>query len=166
MDYNLQSTNYNLLPNKGFTLIELLVVIAITVALATISAVNFAGYRNKQDLDLTGREIISVLRNAQNRSISQESGSRFGVHFNNTDQNNGYYTLFNGTSSASGILIAKKSLRNSVKFISPSSGASVDVVFNPVSGLPGASSTIIIALKVNVLSSSTININVNGQIQY
>lgn len=147
-------------------MIELLVVIAITVALATIGAVNFAGYRNKQDLDLTDREIISVLRNAQNRSISQESGNRFGVHFNNIDQNNGYYTLFNGTSSVSGTLITKNSLRNSVKFISPSNGASADVIFSPVSGLPNASSAIIIALKANVLSSSTINININGQIQY
>ncbi|MBI4993448.1 prepilin-type N-terminal cleavage/methylation domain-containing protein [Candidatus Wolfebacteria bacterium] len=151
---------------KGFTLIELLIVLAISIALATIGAVNFVNYRNKQDVDLTVREIVAILRNAQDRTIAQESGSRFGVHFDNTNSNSGFYTLFMGTTYVSGISINRVPLRNSIQFTSPSNGTSTDVIFAPISGLPVASTSIIIFSRTNALQSSTINVNSNGQIQY
>ncbi|MBI5306408.1 type II secretion system protein [Candidatus Wolfebacteria bacterium] len=152
---------------KGFTLIELLIVISITAILAVgVSSFNLFGYRNKQDLDLTAREIVVILRNAQDRSISQESGGNYGVYFDNIDANGAFYDLFNGASYSSGTIIKKIPLKNNISFVIPQNGASSSVVFSPLSGIPVSSSTVAISLKSDILSSSTIIINSNGNISF
>lgn len=152
---------------KGFTLFEILIVISI-IAILSVGAgsFNLFSYRQKQDLDLTAREMIAVLRNAQDRSITQESGSRYGVYFDNLDINNAFYSLFSGADYGSGTVIQKTPLRNSIRFAAPQSGASSSIVFNQISGLPNASSAVIIYLKSDVLSSSTIIINSNGRVSF
>ncbi|KKR55666.1 MAG: hypothetical protein UT92_C0001G0009 [Candidatus Curtissbacteria bacterium GW2011_GWA1_40_24] len=151
---------------RAFTLIELLIVIGITVVLATISFLNIFNFRGQNDLDLTVKEIVVVLRNAQDRSISQESGSRWGVHFENPVSAGGFYDLFSGIDYSTSSLVSRSTLRSNLQFSDPAGGNSKDIIFSPVSGLPGGSSTIIIFTKNNPSVSSTIIVNSNGQIQY
>ena len=145
---------------RAFTLIELLIVIGITVVLATISFLNIFNFRGQNDLDLTVKEIVVVLRNAQ------ESGSRWGVHFENPVSAGGFYDLFSGIDYSTSSLVSRSTLRSNLQFSDPAGGNSKDIIFSPVSGLPGGSSTIIIFTKNNPSVSSTIIVNSNGQIQY
>ena len=77
------------LRTSAFTLIELLISIGILAILAGIGFINIVNYKQRQDLSFAGQEIIEVLRNAQNRSLSQEAtstagtGGRWGVYFEN-----------------------------------------------------------------------------------
>lgn len=151
---------------KGFTLIELLLAVGILAIVSVFGFINLFGYREAQDLDSTTREIVIILRNAQDRSISQESNNRFGVHFENPASGQGFYDLFSGTNYVSGVIISKFALRQDVQFSDPAGGNSKDVIFSPVTGLPNASTTIIISLKRDSSVSKTITVNSNGQIQY
>lgn len=152
---------------KAFTLIELLIVISITAVLATVGAMNLISHRRERDVNFTIQEIITVLRNSQDRSIAQEEGSRWGVYFNNpTGDSNDFYELFKGVSYASGTVASKIALRSNIQFDTPSSNSSSTVIFTPITGLPDASATIKISLISAPTTSSTIIINTNGEIQY
>ena len=152
---------------KAFTLIELLIVIAIISVLAIVGVMNLVSHRQERDLNFTVQEIITVLRNAQDRSIAQEEGSRWGVYFNNpTGNSNDFYELFKGVSYAGGAIASRISLRSNIQFDTPSSNSSSTVIFAPITGLPNASITVKISLIGKPTSSSTIIVNTNGEIQY
>lgn len=153
--------------HKAFTLIELLIVIAITAILAIVGVMNLISHKQERDLDFTVQEIITVLRNSQNRSISQEEGSRWGIHFDNpAGVGNDFYELFKGQSYADGAVYAKINIRSNVQFNIPASGSSLTVVFAPITGLPNASASVKISLISNPAISSEIIVNKNGEIQY
>jgi prepilin-type N-terminal cleavage/methylation domain-containing protein len=66
---------------KGFTLIEVLLVISILGILAGLSIPFLINFKNSQDFDNTVDQMISVLRKAQEKSISAEKDSFWGVNF-------------------------------------------------------------------------------------
>ena len=150
---------------KAFTLIELLVVIGITAILAVFFIMSPLSFRSQQDLNLTVSEMIAVLRNAQDNSMSQESGSVWGIYFDNIN-GSGFYDFFSGSNYSSVNIVSRSSLRSNIKFVQPAIGVSSTVIFSAVSGLPVASTTIIIALREDSSSSRAITINANGQIQH
>ncbi|MEK7657952.1 MAG: prepilin-type N-terminal cleavage/methylation domain-containing protein [Patescibacteria group bacterium] len=150
---------------KAFTLIELLIVVAIMAILAAVGSVNLFNFRAQNNLNLTVNEIISLLRNAQNRSITQENGSNWGVHLENPSNQDDFYALFQGAVYSSGNTVLRANLRPTVQFNDPSSGASKDIIFNSISGLPFASTTVIISLKSDSSKIKTITVNANGRIQ-
>lgn len=151
---------------KGFSLFELIVSIAITMIMTTLVSMNLFGYRGQQDLNLSVQEIATILRSARDKSITQESAAVWGVHFQNSVSGGSFYDLFSGPNYASGTLVARATLRQSIQFQDPSSNSSKDVVFSLLTGLPDASSTIIISLKNDSSVFKVITINSNGQIQY
>lgn len=159
--------------NKAFTLIELIISISILAILAGIGFINIVNYRQRQDLSFAGQEIIEVLRNAQNRSLSQEatstagSGGRWGVYFENpTGAGNDFYDLFKGTSYAGGTVVSRMVLSSNIQFDIPTSGSTSTIIFSPVTGLPNASATIKISLISSPTSSSTITVGANGNIGF
>ncbi len=66
--------------NKAFTLIELIISIGILAILAGVGFINIINYRHRQDITSTTQEIVEVLRNAQNRSLSQERRTGYIWH--------------------------------------------------------------------------------------
>ena len=151
---------------KGFTLIELIIAMSITVIMATFGFLNIISYKNRQDLNSASQEIVAVLRNAQDRSLSQEGGSRWGVHFENSTSGSVFYTLFQGSSYATGIIASQTVLPSSVQFDSPTTGSSANIVFFSITGLPDATLTVKISLISNSTASSTIVISSNGKISF
>lgn len=157
---------------NGFTLIELIISMGLLIIIAAVGAVNLIGYRSRLDLDNASQEIIAVLREAQNRSLSQEatsiqgSGGRWGVYFENPATSTDFYDLFWGATYATGTIVSRATLPSSIQFDTPATGSSSTVVFSPVTGLLNASTTIKISAISNAAVSSTITINTNGQIQY
>jgi len=159
--------------NKAFTLIELIISIGILAILAGVGFINIVNYKHRQDLTSTTQEIIEVVRNAQNRSLSQEAtstagtGGRWGVYFENpTGSGNDFYELFKGSSYVGGTVVSKSVLPSNIQFDIPASGSTSTIIFSPVTGLPNAATTIKISLISSPTSSSTITVNINGKIQY
>lgn len=151
---------------KGFTLIELLIVIGIIAVVSVVAGFNLYNYKPYQDLDFTVKEIAAVLRNAQSRSMAQEAGGRFGVHFENSLSGENFYDLFQGNDYASGSRVARTSLRRNIQFIDPAAGSSKDIMFSSINGLLATSSTIKVAFKNDNSIFKIITINSNGQVQY
>jgi len=154
--YKIQDTRYN-----AFTLLELLIVIAIT---ATLSVVGVGFYVNQQKakiLDNTAQEIANYLRYAQQKSISQEQGLQWGVHFENPASGSDFYVLYTGATYSSPI--ETKYLPAGIEFQTPASGNSVNVSFNKLTGLnySGAEQEIIIRLTSNQVAR-VIRIMSNG----
>ncbi len=150
---------------RGFTLVELIIAISVFAILAVVGFISIFNYKQIQQIDLVTQEIIAVLRNSQNRSISQESGSRWGVYFENSSSVD-FYELFMGTSYAGGTVYARSVLPSGVQFEIPAAGSNSSIVFSPITGLPANSAIIKISLVGSPTTSSTININSNGEIQY
>lgn len=150
----------------GFTLTELLISMALVAILSLIGFINFFGYRQNQDLKNAASGVAAVLRDAQNRSISGDSGNRWGVYFNNVSSTAGFYDLFPGFSYGTSSVWAHTTLPSDVRFDAPPEGSTSTVIFSPLTGKPDAALTIKISLVGNSAVSSTIFVNDNGQIQY
>ncbi|MEK9154724.1 MAG: hypothetical protein AAB596_01490 [Patescibacteria group bacterium] len=151
--------------NKAFTFIELLIILGITVIIATTGTLRFFKYRVGQNLDLTAKEIAMVLRNAQNRSISQDDSDSWGVYFNNLSTND-YYDLFKGASYDPANVVSRISLRSNIEFNLPSSGTTLTIVFSKFEGFPSASTTVRVNQESNPLDFKNIVINGSGQISF
>lgn len=152
---------------KGFTIIEIIIVIAIIAVLFGTGFLRLLDYRQHQTLNSTKQSIVAILRDAQNRSISQESGARWGVHFENPPGTaNNFYELFSGASYSQNNVVSRNNLDPEIKFIDPADGITKDVIFLPITGKLGAVASTTIALFSDSSVSSTIAIDLNGKIQY
>lgn len=149
---------------RGITLIELLIVLGIIAIIMSVGAVNFFGFKQKNDLDLAANQIVSVLRNAQERSRSQEDGSDWGVRFGNPISGGDFFSLFKGNVFSDAGVVSRINISPTVIFIDPAENSSKDVVFGKITGLPNASTTIIIALRSDSSKTKTITVNSNGRI--
>lgn len=149
---------------KAFTLIEMLIVISITIVLTVFGVININTQAKKRLLDSTTQEIVSYLRYAQQKSIAEESGLMWGVHFENATSSPDFYALFPGESYSEAAEM--KFLPQGVEFTIPSIGQSIDVIFNKFTGINLSESDQSISLKINTGASSTITINAGGVVSY
>ncbi len=118
----------------GFTLAELLIVMGIMTILATVGTVGFFGYKAKNDLSLAGVSTLSVVRDTQQKAISQENGEDWGVRFTNVASGDDYYEVFYGSPYSASRVVSKKVLGNNLNFGNPSSGKYYDIVFSAITG--------------------------------
>ena len=123
---------------NGFTLIELLLVIAIVAVLATVSFVSISSYGVSNTLQRTGEEVAAAFRNTRQRSMSQENGTAWGMHFSNATSGD-TYTSFGGTSYTSSTSRNAYTLGNGISFGNPPTSTSADILFNPLTGYPNQS---------------------------
>ena len=150
---------------KGFTLLELMVIMTITLIVGTASFLSFPAFRSRNTLRLSGDELRGQLRDAQFRAISQDSSSKWGVHFEGVPNGNDWYAVFSGDTYAGGAVQTKSSLPSNLKFIDPAEGASKDVIFEKLTGVTAATAANI-SLIDNTQVFYAININANGLISY
>ena len=160
--YKLQNTRYNFFrkAKKGFTMLELLIVIGIT---ATLSVVGVGFYVNQQKakiLENTTQEIANYLRYTQQKSISQEQGLQWGVHFENPSSGSDFYALYTGASYASPE--ETRYLPSGIIFTTPATGNSINISFNKLTGTSATSTTQSITIK-SIVTNSTSTISVSGQ---
>jgi prepilin-type N-terminal cleavage/methylation domain-containing protein len=144
---------------RGFTLIEMMIVLAIIVILATVGFINFAGVRQHQKLDLAGKSLIAFLRDAQQKAISQESGSAWCVRLENLETGRDSYYLYSGTCSGAPAVVVV--LPSNIGFVTPTQ----DIFFSKVTGLPASAATITIRLEGDPSVTKTITVNAQGTIQ-
>lgn len=156
------------LDNKksAFSLIELLIVIGIISILATLLTSNLLNTFYQNNLKGDASKIAATLRAARDKSITQENSQQWGVHFVNSSTSTDYYVLFGGPSFSSSTIISRVNLNPDVVFQNPPNSSSTDIIFQKMTGLPVATSSIIISLMNNSSNAMTISIISSGEVQY
>jgi hypothetical protein len=128
-------------------------------------------YVNQQKikpLDNATQEIVSYLHYAQQKSVAQEQGLQWGVHFENPTSGSDFYALYTGTTYTTPI--ETKYLPAGIEFQTPAPGNSVDVSYEKLTGfLSGVSYKQIVlinssGLTKNILTCQEGNITYNVSI--
>ena len=66
----------------GFTLIEVFIVVAILSVLSAVSIATFVLMQKKSDIDNVSQEFVTVVKLAQNKTLSSQQDSQYGVYIN------------------------------------------------------------------------------------
>ncbi len=157
--------------DNGFTLIELVVVIGVVAILASLVLMFSYGIKIKKDVDSSIDSLAAVIRNAQQKSITQEEMTRWGIYLEaNTVTKKYFYSLIK-TSKTN--IIARYQIPIALEFdvsLLDSLGSGLyekEITFTQVDGLPGSSD---IAIKIRIAndpsSAKTITISSNGTVSY
>lgn len=128
---------------KGFTLIELVIVVAIVAIFGVVTVASLTGKKSSNDLSLTVTQATALLREAESRSITQTQGMSWGVHFANATNTAPFYAIFSSSYSPTSTAGYYK-LPADIAYV-PSTlpiGASQDILFSQISGVPSASTTL------------------------
>lgn len=152
--------------SNGFSLIELVMVITITLAIGSFGVANYLNFRNRQQLDMTVREIGAVLRDAQGNAVSQQFGDSWGVRFENPAEGNDSYAMFVGLSYAAASTTRRAILPSAARFSDPATGSAKDVIFAKATGLPAAAATVAIELVNDPSVTRSVIIDGNGAVRY
>lgn len=149
--------------NKGISLIEILIIVSIIAIISAIVVPNLSKFRNQQVLQNTTEDIVSLLNEARNSTISSKNSNTYGVHFQSDKA-----ILFTGTSFS--ISPSNKQIDIDSSVIIPVTGGinlnggGDDVVFTRISGDTTNNGTIIIQLVNDVTQQKVINISKIGVI--
>ncbi|MFA5460184.1 MAG: type II secretion system protein [Candidatus Paceibacterota bacterium] len=117
---------------KGFTLLETLIVIGVTAVVASVGVSSYVSQQKAKVLDNTAQEIVGYLRYAQQKSIAQEQGEQWGIHFENPAEGKDFYALYTGAAYSSPA--ETKYLPAGITFQTPTSGNSVDMSLSKLTG--------------------------------
>jgi len=153
--------------SSGFTIIEVLLTVAIMAILSAISVGSYLSTHRRTLLDSTSQEMTVYLRFAQQKALSQEEGQDWGIHFENPSSGAGFYALFFGNPYNSGNVRERIYLPGGIKYLVPSPGLTIDVIFERLSGTPNGSQSIEITFVgegAGTTNKKTISINAAGAI--
>ena len=143
---------------KGFTLLEILISIAVISVISVLVVSGFSSFRESAQLNEAQSQILGVLRDARNRTLSSEKNTQYGVHFETSQ-----IVLFSGSSYSFGLTSNEPHLFPPITRISSISlGGPVDIVFARLSGSVSASGTITIESISNTSKTKTITIISSG----
>ena len=118
----------------GFTLVELIVILAMTALLSTAGFLNLVSFKHNKTLILNKDKMVGYLQTAREKAINQEGGYKWGVRFDNTNSDNGSFTIFFGDTYSLSGKREMHYLNSGVKFVNPPSGQVLDVIFEKRTG--------------------------------
>lgn len=120
---------------KGITIIELLVIIGILVILTAITVPSFRYFQKESDLSNSAEEIVNTLRLSQNKTLTSEGASQWGVYFDTTTVPH-QYVLFKGInySARDSSFDEINKLPKLVEIYEINLGGGQEVVFERISG--------------------------------
>jgi len=150
------------IPNsKSFTLIEVLTIVGILVVLIALSVPALRFFQKESDLNNSVEEILNTLRLAQNKTITSEGASQYGVHFEA-----GKYVLFKG--AAYNPAATENEIHNFPESVEISeielAGGGSEVVFDRVTGTTNQSGKVVLRLKTDISKTKTVYIENSGQV--
>jgi len=163
--------------SRGFTIIELLISLVIGITLISLAFVSLRGFYNQQSVKNEEEVIVSTLRAAQEKSLSQENGSRWGVYFLNplaSGQN--YYSLIeidedliddyqaDSLVMPSSQVLEKRKLDNSLYFDDPGDDSGLVIIFDKITGKPSLGTDSVTIGLVSGGDARTVLISNSGRI--
>ena len=148
--------------NRGISVIEILIVIAVIGILVAIVVPNLTRFRNEQSLKNISADIVSLLNEARNNTISSVNSSQYGVYFES-----GRAVLFVGSTFTEPNSTNKELSFSSAVTIQSSGGISLNgggstVVFSRISGDTSNYGTITIQLVSDSSRQKIITIGKTG----
>jgi len=147
--------------NKGISLIEIIIIIAIISIITAITIPNLSSFRNQREMINTKEDIIALLNEARNSTISSKNSTNYGVHIQ-TDR----AILFPGDVFVDDINNKQIDFDLSVNVPSTGglnlSGGGDDIVFERLTGNTENHGTIIIQLTSDSSVQKTITISSLG----
>lgn len=149
----------------GYTLIELLIVLGIGVILGTVGFINYTGYGSERRLEGVVDGIAATLRHTQSRSVAQEDGKQWGVHFENPSSGADFYQIFSGDTWAAGTREVRRPLGRPVVFVAPTTGNSIDVIFTKRTGTTTAATITLALSSATTTTQKSITVNAQGNIE-
>lgn len=152
----------------GFTVIELILVLGIIAVLSFVSLASLSGRKNKAELDGVTKQMASLLREAQSRSVSQSNYTIWGVRFANDATTTPFYALFSGATYSTSAEAGHYALPTDASYVTSTiaRGAVVDITFAQISGAASNATSVAIYLNSQPTASSTITITSAGAISY
>ena len=155
----------SMFPENGFTLLELIVVVAILVIVGAISIPSIVSLQKIPQLNNTSEEIINTLRIAQNKTLSSEQNSQYGVYFN-TATSPHQYILFKGVSFAlrDSSFDQIYSISSIIEFYAVNTGGNNEVVFDKLTGSTANFGNVSLRLKEDTSKTRIIYIDNSGVI--
>jgi Tfp pilus assembly protein FimT len=146
---------------KGISAVELLVVVSILIIISSILFPKLSKFRKQQVLENTTEDIVSLLNEARNNTISSKNSTTYGVHFLSDKA-----TLFAGAAFSE--LPDNKEINFDHYVSIPGSGGinlnggGSDVVFERLTGDTEQYGTIVIRLVSDATKQRTVTINKIG----
>jgi len=153
--------------NAGFTLFEIIIAIAILSILVAIGIPNFFSLKKSIDLDNNVQGIISALKLAQNKTLSSENDSQYGV-FIDTAVSPNRYVLFKGADYVSREPDADVVyyLENATEFYDISLGGGNEIVFDRVTGASEEAGSLSVRMSTDTERNKTIYIANSGAVGF
>lgn len=120
---------------------------AIMTFIAVISFGNLIGAKDSQDVKGAGQQVVTALRDAQNRAISGEGSGNWGVHFDNTTSTSPFYAVVSGTIYSASNVFSEAAMPAGTLFIGLPASSSLDVFFSSLTGRPASTTILTIGKK-------------------
>ncbi len=151
----------------GFTFIEVIIVVLILSVLVAITVSDFVFWSKRIDVDNTTQEFANILRLAQNRTLSSEGSSQYGVYLNTTTSPH-QYVMFKGTSYATRDTSADQIylLQQMLEFFNINLGGGNEIVFNKLTGASQQSGNLSIRSKLDTSQIKTVYIDSSGTVSF
>lgn len=147
--------------NKGISIIEIIVIIAIISIITAITIPNLSNFRKQREIINTKEDIIALLNEARNSTISSKNSTNYGVHIQ-TDR----AILFPGDVFVDNTNNKQIDFNSSVNIPSTGginlSGGGDDVVFERLTGNTENHGTIIVQLVSDTSKQKIITISSLG----
>jgi type II secretory pathway pseudopilin PulG len=145
--------------DRGITALELLIAVTILVILASVIISAFSNFRKNSDLNGSAESAVSVLAEARSKTLSSQSGSQYGVHFEISKM-----VLFKGADYAASPEKKEIFLPVNIEISDISVGGGNEVIFKRLTGDTDQPGTITFRLKSDPEKTRVINILLTGSI--
>ena len=147
--------------NKGMNMLEVIIVISIITIITAVTIPSLSSFKKQQALKNTTEDIVSLLNEARNSTISSKNSTTYGIHFEEDKA-----TLFPGA------IFIDSTLNKQINFdqaviISLDDGINLheggdDLVFERITGNTTDYGTIIVQLVSDASKLKTITISSIG----
>jgi Tfp pilus assembly protein FimT len=147
--------------NKGISIVETLIVICIISVVVAIIIPNLSEFRNQQVLKNTTEDVVSLINEARNNTISSKNSNTYGVHFQSDRA-----ILFSGLSFVPSV--DNKQIDFDSAVLIPGTGGinltggGSDIIFNRITGDTVNNGTIVIQLTSDSSRQKIINVSILG----
>lgn len=142
---------------------EIIIVVGILGVLAGIGSGFYFNYAKERELEISAKNIIFDLKQAQTKAMSGEESRKWGAHFVNDNED--YYEIFSTPTDYNDVSKTIETtlyLSGTIFFTAPPTSASSTIVFDKIRGTTAGTSTITISSIMD--RTKTITVTAGGNI--